>query len=115
MITTYTTDQWRYDLIDREVPGRWDIRDELVSFARPVDQDHVRSYLSGRTPDWATLEWVRPVLPVGTRVYYEDLDGGEGTITDNVPTDEGEYVVDFDDLGPIRVSWTGILRVLETH
>lgn len=72
-------------------------------------------------------------LPVGTRVYYEDLDGGEGTITHNDPTTVAfaralqqmgwlrdsrnaarvaDYIIDFDDLGPVPVQRDGVLRVL---
>jgi hypothetical protein len=72
-------------------------------------------------------------LPVGTRVYYEDLDGGEGTITHNDPTAPAfarevarfhkvarvpspvlvaDYIIEFDDLGPIPVQRDGVLRVL---
>ena len=75
-------------------------------------------------------------LPVGTRVYYEDLDGGDGTVTHNDPSssafaaavaafnqqckhpdspvgaEEMDYIVDFDDVGPLPVQAGGILRVL---
>jgi hypothetical protein len=71
-------------------------------------------------------------LPVGTRVYYEDLDGGEGTITHNdnttatfasavdtfndevtgaaVVAADVDYIIQFDDFeGPTPVQRSGIL------
>lgn len=75
-------------------------------------------------------------LPIGTRVYYEDLSGGNGTITHNDNTSpefaaivqefnddmapdavlspgDVDYVIEFDDLsGPTPVQQDGILRVL---
>ena len=60
-------------------------------------------------------------LPVGTRVYYEDLDGGNGRILESRPADEGDvpalrfdYLVRFDDdPRPLWVPAVGVLRVLD--
>jgi capsule polysaccharide modification protein KpsS len=73
-------------------------------------------------------------LAIGTRVYYEDYDGGDGTIVqndnttaefaaavatfnqecrDDCPVNEVDYIIDFDDLvGLTPVQADGILRIL---
>jgi hypothetical protein len=73
-------------------------------------------------------------LPVGTRVYYEDLDGGDCVIlmNDNTtaefadavatfnrechtdcPPSDVDYIVQFDDLtGVTPIQSSGVLRVL---
>jgi hypothetical protein len=69
-------------------------------------------------------------LPIGTRAYYEDYDGDWGTIIHNdkrtfefIATIERlgqlddlehiDYIIDFDDIGPLGVSGGGIIRVAE--
>lgn len=80
------------------------------------------------------MDGIQHPLAIGTRVYYEDLDGGEGTIVlnDNTtaafatevaafnrdchtdcPPSDVDYIIDFDDLdGNTPIQASGILRVL---